>query len=582
MRWSQAHIPTLREAPQEAEVVSHQLMLRAGMLRRLASGIYSFLPMGWKSLLKLQQIIREEMNRSGAQEVSLPVVQPKELWEESGRWALYAKEMARLKDRHDNDFCLQPTSEEAITDLVRRDVRSYRQLPLNFYQIQTKFRDEIRPRFGLMRGREFIMKDAYSFDLTADGAAKNYEIMRSAYRRIFTRTGLRFKAVVADTGAIGGSKSEEFHVLASSGEDEIVSCTSCGYGANQEKAQGVSPLPGSSPAGAVEKFSTPGLRTIEELAGSLKCKPSDLMKTMVATDSEGSVILVLLRGDHALHELKLQALLKEHKGVRLAREDEIKVWNLPKGSLGPYQFPMVGGKPAVVVMDSALSDKCGYVCGANEEGFHLRNVVLSRDVQIKATGVIRHVLAGEGCVDCGKPLEIVRGIEVGHVFYLGQKYSKAMNLTVTTEDGQASFVEMGCYGIGVGRTLAACIEQNHDKDGIIWPVSLAPFEVAIASLGEGRPQQEAEKLYRVFLEQGIDVIWDDRDQSPGVKLKDLDLVGIPFQIIVGEKGLKNEQVEFKIRGRSKDFIPLASAAQTLIQKLQEERQNLRAAANQFV
>ncbi len=552
------------------------------MLRRLASGIYSFLPLGWKSLLKLQQIIREEMNRSGAQEVSLPVVQPKELWEESGRWALYAKEMARLKDRHDNDFCLQPTSEEAITDLVRRDVRSYRQLPLNFYQIQTKFRDEIRPRFGLMRGREFIMKDAYSFDLTADGAAKNYEIMRSAYRRIFTRTGLRFKAVVADTGAIGGSKSEEFHVLASSGEDEIVSCTACGYGANQEKAQGVSALPGGSSVGAVEKFATPGLRTIDELAGSLKCKPSDLMKTMVATDSEGSVILVLLRGDHALHELKLQALLKEHKGVRLAREDEIKSWNLPKGSLGPYQFPALGGRSAIVVMDSALSDQCGYVCGANEEGFHLRNVVLSRDIQVKAAGVIRHVLAGEGCVDCGNPLEIVRGIEVGHVFYLGQKYSKAMNLTVTTEDGQASFVEMGCYGIGVGRSLAACIEQNHDKDGIIWPVSLAPYEVAIASLGEGRPQQEAEKLYRIFLEQGIDVIWDDRDQSPGVKLKDLDLVGIPFQIIVGEKGLKNEQVEFKIRGRSKDFIPLASAAQTLIQKLQEERQNLRTSANQFV
>ncbi len=555
MLWSRAHIPTLREAPQEAEVVSHRLMLRAGMMRRLASGIYSFLPLGWRSLFKLEMIIREEMNRAGAQEVSLPVVQPREIWDESGRWSLYQKEMVRLKDRHENDFCLQPTSEEAIVDLARRDIRSYRQLPQNFYQIQTKFRDETRPRFGLMRGREFIMKDAYSFDLTEAQAIESYERMRVAYRRIFARAGLAFKPVDADTGAIGGTRSEEFTVLAASGEDEIVSCTSCTYGANQEKAVSKVTSAADHSNAPLEKFATPGLKTIEDLATSLKVQASDLLKTMIATDAEGRVLVVCLRGDHTLHEIKLQNAFKDLKHVRLATDMELAAWKLPKGSLGPAHFPKVG-KEVRFFIDDALSLTAPYVGGANEEGFHVRNIVLSRDVSGLKSGVLRSVSAQESCVRCGSALEVVRGIEVGHVFYLGTKYSSSMGLKVLDEKGKEVVVEMGCYGIGVGRTVAASIEQNHDKDGIIWPVSLAPYTLAVVSLGEGRAREEAQKLYDGFLKVGIDVIWDDRDLSPGVKLKDVDLVGIPFQVVIGERGLKEEKVEWKIRGQEKQLIAL--------------------------
>lgn len=573
MRWSAAHIPTLRDAPQDAEIVSHQLMMRAGFIRKLASGIYSFLPLGWKVLFKMEKIIREEMNRAGAQEVLLPFVQPKEIWEESGRWSLYAKEMARLKDRHENDFCLQPTSEEAIVDLARRDIRSYRQLPQNFYQIQTKFRDETRPRFGLMRCREFIMKDAYSFDLSEKAAFESYEKMRVAYRRIFTRAGLQFKPVDADTGAIGGSKSEEFTVLAASGEDEIVSCSQCSYGANQEKAIGKAELSSEKTTEAFSAFPTPGLKTIEDLAKSLKTSASKLLKTMIATDSEGRCLVVLLRGDHEIHEVKLQAAFKDLSGVRLATDVELQNWKLPKGSLGPANFPKVG-KEVLVVADEALSMDAPYVVGANIEDQHFKNVVLKRDVPNLCQKFLRKVVAGEKCANCGGALEIHRGIEVGHVFYLGKKYSEAMKLKVLGEDGKDLTVEMGCYGIGVGRTVAAAIEQNHDKDGIIWPLSLAPYEVGIVSLGEGRPVEEAKKLYDAFLDEGFDAIWDDRELSPGVKLKDMDLIGVPFQIVVGEKGLKNEQVEFRIRGRSKDFLPLKDAFSAVSAKMKEEFQNL--------
>jgi prolyl-tRNA synthetase len=577
MRWSQAHIPTLREAPQEAELVSHQLMLRAGMMRRLASGIYSFLPLGWKAIQKFQQIIREEMNRSGGQEVSLPVVQPREIWDESGRWDLYAKEMVRLKDRHENDFCLQPTSEEAIVDLARRDIRSYRQLPQMLYQIQTKFRDEIRPRFGLMRGREFIMKDAYSFDLTVEGAQSSYEKMRQTYRRIFTRAGLQFKPVDADTGSIGGSQSEEFTVLAQSGEDEIVSCSVCDYAANQEKAEGriefQKNIHTENSAPSPEKFATPGLKTIEQLAESLSLPASRLVKTMIATDSEGRCLGLLLRGDHELHEVKLQRAFSDFRGVRLASDEELSRWKLPKGSLGPFHFPRVG-KEVHWVCDTAVDLDASVVVGANEEGFHWKSVILARDCANLKSTTLRRIQADETCPRCEGKLQVLRGIEVGHVFYLGKKYSEAMKCQVTNEAGQAATIEMGCYGIGVGRTVQAAIEQNHDKDGIVWPLSLAPYEVAVVSLSPGRATDEAQALYEALQKAQVDVIWDDRDLSPGIKLKDCDLVGIPFQIVVGDRGLKTEQVEWKRRGQAKEMIACSAAFEHTMNALRDERQKL--------
>lgn len=575
MRWSNAHIPTLRDVPQEAETISHQLMLRAGMIRRLASGIYSYLPLGTKVLRKMENIIREEMNRAGAQEVLMPIVQPRELWDESGRWQIYGKELGRFTDRHEHEYCLQPTSEEVVTDLARRDLKSYRQLPINLYQIQTKFRDEIRPRFGVMRSREFIMKDAYSFDLNPDAAFISYEVMRKAYRRIFGRSGLVFRPVEADPGAIGGSRSEEFMVLAETGESEIISCSQCDYAANQEKAESKVNLPSSKALGQMEEFPTPGLKTIEELAKSLNCQASDLMKTMLVVGSEGQIIVVLLRGDHELNLIKLEAYLsrtEKFSGLRLARDDEMQIWNLPKGSLGPYQFP----KEHILVVDTALSLEAPYCTGANKDGYHIKNLVLSRDIKTKIhQAVIRDVKAGEFCIRCSSPLESHRGIEVGHVFYLGTKYSKAFDLKVTGEDGKEELVEMGCYGIGVGRTIAACIEQNHDKFGIIWPLSLAPYELGICSLGEGAPYEVAEKLYKQFLEAGVEVIWDDRNLSPGVKLKDMDLIGIPFQILVGERGLQNSQLEWKNRKTGeKKMLPLHDIFSFGLNTLNDEKKRL--------
>ena len=575
MKWSQAHIPTLRDKPQEAEIVSHQLMMRAGLIRRVASGIYSFLPLGWRVMRKLEQIIREEMDRQGAQEVSLPVVQPRELWDQSGRWALYGKELARLKDRHENEFCLQPTSEEVITDLVKRDVKSYKQLPLNLYQIQTKFRDEIRPRFGIMRGREFIMKDAYSFDVDEASARKAYAQMQKAYRRIFTRTGLEFRPVEADTGAIGGNDSEEFMVLASSGEDEIIACSACDYAANQEKARSVVKPTGHLSNASVEEFATPGLRTIEELASSLNCKASDLMKTMILTNADQKKIVVLLRGDHELHPVKVAALLAREKGIegaRLARDDEMEAWKLPKGSLGPHQFPY----PHLLVADDALSSESSYVVGANREGFHIRHMNLARDARpVDLKACIRFVHEGEACVRCGKELKSFRGIEVGHVFYLGTKYSKAMSLKITHESGKEIDAEMGCYGIGVGRTIAACIEQNHDDSGICWPLGLAPYQIGIISLDEGEVADQAAHLYQYFSDQALDVLWDDRKVSPGVKFKDMELIGVPYQIILGSKGLKNAQMEIKIRkGHQKQIIPMDFVKTHILQLLQTERDEI--------
>lgn len=557
MKCSQAHIPTLRDIPQEAESISHQLMLRAGLIRRLASGIYSYLPLGKRSLRKLENIIREEMDAAGAHEVLLPFVQPRELWEESGRWQVYGKELGRFVDRHENEFCLQPTSEEVITDLARRDLKSYRQLPLNLYQIQTKFRDEIRPRFGVMRSREFLMKDAYSFDESAEGAFKSYEKMREAYRKIFERTGLSFRAVEADSGAIGGSRSEEFMVLAETGESEIISCSKCDYAANQEKAVSKVDKPQASQPGAIEDFATPGLKTIDDLAKSLKCAASDLLKTMILVGPSSEIVVVLLRGDHELNLIKLEGLLKKERGLsdlRLARDDEMKLWNLPKGSLGPYEFPM----KHILVADEALSLEAAYCTGANRDDFHLKNFVMSRDLkQPVLQGLIRDVKQEELCVHCGSKLRSSRGIEVGHVFYLGTKYSQAMNLKITHENGSERLVEMGCYGIGVGRSLAACIEQNHDDWGISWPVALAPYQLAIVSLGEGAAEELAQKTYQFCQSIGMEILWDDRRLSPGVKLKDMDLIGIPFQLVIGDRGLKNSQVEWKERKtQNKTFVAI--------------------------
>lgn len=569
MRWSRAHIPTLREAPQEAQVVSHQLMMRAGMIRREASGIYAFLPLGWRSIRKIEQIIRDEMDSSGAQEVSLPVVQPKELWEESGRWAKYGKELGRFTDRSESEFCLQPTAEEAITDLLRRDLNSYRQLPLNLYQIQTKFRDELRPRFGIMRGREFIMKDAYSFDISREAALQSYSSMQKVYRRIFTRTGLGFRPVEADSGAIGGSMSEEFMVLADSGEDELISCSSCDYAANQEKAVSkLEPHTGSTDEEA-EEFATPGLRTIEDLSRSLDIGESRLLKTMIVTNDQASIIVVLLRGDDELNLVKLEALLGSEApstGLRLAEDSDLESWGLPKGSLGPLKFP----KEHILVVDDSVSLDAPYISGANREGFHYKSVVLRRDVHTKFVGPIRNVRAGQSCVRCGAELQSSRGIEVGHVFYLGQKYSKPMRLQVNSESGELIDVEMGCYGIGVGRTLAACIEQNHDDFGIAWPVSMAPYELGIVSLSEG---EEAEKLYNSLIERGVDVLWDDRKASAGVKLKDMDLIGLPYQIIVGDRGLKENKLEWKQRkGMKKEKVDMNQMLEFAISEISKERE----------
>lgn len=574
MKWSKYHLPTLREAPQEAEVISHQLMLRAGMIRRVASGIYSSMPYGWRALLKMANIIREEMDAAGAMEVQLPFVQPRELWEESGRWGVYGKELGRMRDRHDNEFCLQPTSEEAVTDLLRRDLKSYRQLPVNLYQIQTKFRDEVRPRFGVMRGREFIMKDAYSFDIDSTSALKSYQDMRRAYRRIFVRTGLDFRAVDADTGAIGGNSSEEFMVLANSGEGEIISCTKCDYAANQEMAKSVIAIPAAEKVGVPEKFATPNLKSIEDLAVSLNTPASRLAKSMVVTDGK-TVVLVVLRGDHELNLVKIEAVLSKSKGmsgIRLARDDEMKAWALPAGSLGPHLF----SKPHLLVIDEAISLEAPYVVGANEDGFHFKNVIFSRDAKEAIRGVVRDVKAGEACVRCGAPLQSNRGIEVGHVFYLGTKYSKSMKLTFTSEAGKEELVEMGCYGIGVGRTVAACLEQNHDQWGIIWPVSLAPYPIGVSFLGEGEVVQAAEKFYQELTKDGYEVLFDDRQLSAGVKLKDFDLVGIPIQLVVGDRAFKEGKVEIKHRrDNKKELVPLSEAVARVKTILAEEQKKIK-------
>ncbi|MCD6261838.1 MAG: proline--tRNA ligase [Deltaproteobacteria bacterium] len=545
MKFSEFFIPTYREIPSEAEIVSHQLMLRAGMIRKLTSGIYTILPIGLKCIRKIEGIIREEMNRAGAIELLMPAVQPAELWKESGRWDYYGRELLRFKDRHGHEACLGPTHEEIITDLVRNEIHSYRQLPVNFYQIQTKFRDETRPRFGMMRCREFIMKDAYSFDTDEDGANHSYEKMKRAYYRIFKRCGLDFRAVEADSGTIGGSYSHEFMVLSDTGEDQIVACSSCNYAANLEKAEikteETTPAPDIQLA-PIEEIATPNAKTIEEVTTFLGIPPNRLVKTLIVRSDEETVA-VLIRGDHELNEIKLKNFL-DAKEIELADEKTVMdITNAPVGFAGPV------GLKVRIVADMAVKNMVNFVTGGNKKDLHLKNVNLERDFHVDRFGDLRFITPEDKCPRCGKEIRFLRGIEVGHIFKLGTKYSEAMKAVFLDEEGNERPCIMGCYGIGVGRCLSAAIEQNNDEDGIILPVSIAPFEVIVLPLQIHDPSvsKAAKTIYEELNKEGIDVIFDDRDERPGVKFKDADLIGIPVRITVGVRGIKKGEVEVKLR-----------------------------------
>ncbi len=535
----------MKEDPAEAEVVSHRLMLRAGMIRKLAAGIYTYLPLGLRVIRKVSEIIRQEMDRAGALEVLMPSIQPSELWIESGRWDHYGRELLRLKDRHERDFCYGPTHEEVITDLVRREVKSYRQLPMNLYQVQTKFRDEIRPRFGLMRGREFIMKDAYSFHKDEAQAEHEYWNMYETYKRIFTRCGLDFRAVEADTGNIGGKFSHEFMVLAETGEDFIASCDSCEYAANVEKAACPAPeTSGGAGMKPVEKVVTPGMKTVEEVTGFMNVSPESLVKTLVYL-ADGEPVVALVRGDHDLNEIKLKNLVGADE-VALADQATVeRVTGAPSGFAGP-----VGLKGVRIFADHAVSAMKDFVTGANEGDMHLTGVNLERDFRVNAFADIRSIKAGDSCPRCKNgEIEIHKGIEVGHIFMLGTKYSEAMGCTYLDEDGAEKPMVMGCYGIGVGRTAAAAIEQNHDEAGIKWPAPIAPFEALVLPLNVNDPEvmEAARAIYDGLLGSGLDALLDDRDERAGFKFKDADLIGIPYRVVVGGKGIKEGVVEIKKR-----------------------------------
>jgi prolyl-tRNA synthetase len=569
MRASRYLIATQKETPADAEIISHQMMLRAGMIRKLASGLYSWLPMGLRVLRKVERIVREEMDKSGAQEVLMPAVQPAELWQESGRWEQYGGELLRMKDRHGRDFCFGPTHEEVITDLIRNELKSYKELPANFYQIQTKFRDERRPRFGVMRAREFIMKDAYSFHVNAESLNDTYQVMHRTYCAIFNRLGLDYRPVEADSGAIGGSASHEFHVLASSGEDAIVFSTDSDYAANIEKAEAVAPAGDRpSPSEAMAEVATPEQRTIEAVATFLNVDASRCAKTLLVKareDDSGNsgLIALILRGDHTLNEIKAENLPDVAEPLTMATDEEIEqVVGCKAGSIGPVALPVP------VIVDRGATHMVDFVCGANREGHHLTGVNWERDVPLARVEDLRNVVEGDPSPDGRGTLEIRRGIEVGHIFKLGNKYSTAMNATVLDENGKSAVLEMGCYGIGVSRIVASSIEQNHDDKGIIWPDAIAPFEVAVVTLnGHKSPAVMAagEKLYEQLRQAGFDVLLDDRNERPGVKFADIELIGIPHRFVVSERGLAAETLEYKgRRDEDKQDIPLVEALPFLI------------------
>jgi prolyl-tRNA synthetase len=572
MKASRFFIGTLKEAPADAEIVSHQLMVRAGMIRRVAGGIYNYLPVGLRSIRKVEAIVREEMNRAGAIELLMPSVQPAELWQESGRWVKYGPELLRFKDRKQSDFVLGPTHEEVVTDIARNQIKSYRQMPVNFYQVQTKFRDEIRPRFGVMRGREFIMKDAYSFDKDMDGLKESYRKMYDAYVRIFTRLGLDFRAVAADNGAIGGSGSHEFHVIADTGEDAIAYCPTSEYAANVEAADAL-PLVAqrAAPAEPLRKTATPGKAKCEQVAGYLNIPLERTIKSIVlATENEGAaptIWLLLLRGDHELNEIKAS----KQPGLadfRFATEAEIVEWfGTPPGYLGPLNTK----KPVNVIADRTVANMSDFVVGSNEVDFHTTGVNWGRDLPEPVVADIRNVVKGDPSPDGKGVLDICRGIEVGHVFQLGTRYSVEMNATFLDETGKPQPMVMGCYGIGVTRILGAAIEQNFDERGIIWPEAIAPFEVVLCPMGYDRSdavREQADKLYGELMAAGVDVILDDRGERPGVMFADWELIGVPHRLVIGDRGLKDGKIEYQGRRDSEaTLLPVADAAQTVIGKI---------------
>jgi len=571
MRVSQYYLNTLKETPADAEIVSHQLMLRSGMIRRLAAGIYSWMPLGLRVLRRIENIVRQEMDASGALEVLLPAVQPAELWQESRRWREYGPELLRLRDRHERDFCFGPTHEEVITDIARREIRSYRQVPVNLYQVQTKFRDEIRPRFGVMRAREFVMKDAYSFDLSPEGMQASFDRMYEAYRRIFDRLGLDYRAVEADSGAIGGSRSMEFHVLASSGEDAIAFSDGSDYAANVELAE-TRPLHVERPAPAAEcaAVDTPDVHTMDDLVRCLGVPLERCVKTLLVEGTEGGLVALVLRGDHQLNAIKAERLEAVKSPLAMAGEERIRAAaGADAGSLGPV------GLDVPVIADHAAVPMSDFVCGANRDGQHFTGVNWGRDLPEPDSADLRNVVEGDPDPRDEGRLHIVRGIEVGHIFQLGTKYSEAMDAHVLDEDGRPVILYMGCYGIGVSRLVAAAIEQGHDERGIIWPTAIAPFEVAIVPINlqkSHRVREAAEELYSQLSRAGVEALLDDREARPGVKFADMDLLGIPHRIVLSDKGIDAGTAEYKQRAASEpDHLPLEGLAETIAARIHSEK-----------
>ena len=570
MRASRYLLATVKEIPADAETISHQLMIRAGLIRKLAAGLYTWLPLGLRVLRKVENIVREEMDRAGAQEVLMPAIQPAELWQESGRWEQYGPELLRLRDRHEREFCFGPTHEEVITDLIRREIRSYRQLPANFYQIQTKFRDEIRPRFGVMRAREFLMKDAYSFHLDAASLNETYQQMHEAYCRIFARLDLDFRPVRADSGAIGGALSHEFHVLAESGEDAIAFSDASDYAANVELAEALPPATARpAPGEEMKLVDTPEARTIEELVGQFRLPVEKTVKTLVvhaAEDADSPLIALLVRGDHELNAVKAEKLPQVASPLSFASEEEIRAAvGAGPGSLGPVALPIP------MIVDHSVAVMADFAAGANVDGKHYFGINWERDLPLPEVADLRKVVDGDPSPDGKGRLSIKRGIEVGHIFQLGTKYSEAMQATVLDENGRATVMTMGCYGIGVSRVVAAAIEQNHDERGIIWPQAIAPFQLAILPMNahkSERVRETAERLYAEFTEAGIDVLYDDRGERPGIMFADMELVGIPHRLVVGDRGLERGALEYKGR-RDADStdVPLEKVAEFVREKL---------------
>jgi len=579
MKASQTFLATLKEAPADAEVVSHQLMVRAGLIRKLSAGIYNYLPLGLKVIRKVENIIREEMNRAGAIELLMPIVQPAELWQETGRWEKMGPELLRIKDRHERDFLIQPTSEEVITDLARTEIKSYKQLPINFYQIQTKFRDERRPRFGIMRGREFSMKDAYSFDRDHDGLKRSYALMFDAYVRIFKRMGLTFRAVTADNGAIGGSGSQEFHVIADTGEDAIVYCPNSDYAANLEAAESLSLVTKrDAPKEVMKKVSTPEQKRCEDVARFLKISLTQTIKSLVlAVDQEhgpATLFMLLLRGDHELNEIKASKV-PDLTAFRFASDEEVKAaCHSPVGYLGPVGL----SSNVQIVADRTVANMSDFVCGANEAGYHLTGVNWGRDLPEPIIADIRNAVAGDPSPDGKGVVDICRGIEVGHVFQLGTRYSEAMKCTYLDENGKSQPMLMGCYGIGVTRLLGAAIEQGHDEKGILWPISMAPFELVICPVGYDKSElvrQAADDLHQQLQNAGIDVVLDDRGERPGAMFADWELIGATYRVVIGERSLKEGNVEFQGRRESTaQLVPVNEIAEKVIAIIRSAKDNL--------